>query len=86
MKTRQAKKIVKNQTIICRKRQDQAAKVRTAGRIDYGEPTYQKALRIILRKMDRELAVRAPGAIERLAELNRQKNAARLRALIAGAA
>lgn len=86
MTSRQAKKIVKNQIITCRKRQDQAAKIRTAGRIDYGEATYRKALRIILRKMDRELTERQPGAISRLADFNRQRNAARLQMLIDKAA
>lgn len=83
MNKRQAKKIVKNQSITCRARLDKPAKVRTAGRIDYGEAKYRKALRIVLRKMDRELEERAPGAIERLAELNRQRNTARLQMLIA---
>ena len=86
MNKRQAKKIVKNQAITCRARLDKPAKVRTAGRIDYGEAKYRKALRIVLKKMDQELVERAPGAIDRLAALDREKTAARLQMLIARAA
>lgn len=86
MKTRIAKKIVKRHAIRCRRRIDGPEDITTGGRAPYAEGVYQKALRIILRKMDRELKERAPGAIERLAGLNRERNAARLRMLIARAA
>lgn len=86
MKTRQAKKIVKRQAIRCRRRIDGPEDITTAGRRSYGEATYQKALRIVLRKMDRELTERKPGAIERLARLDKEKTAARLNMLIARAA
>ncbi|MFZ9155800.1 MAG: hypothetical protein ACO22A_05565 [Schleiferiaceae bacterium] len=85
MKTRQAKKIVKRHAIRCRRRIDGPADVLTGGEIAYAEGVYQKALRIIHRKMDRELQDREPGAIERLAQLNRDRNAARLAVLIARA-
>lgn len=80
MTSRQARKIVKRQAIRYRRRIGGPENI-TAGGHDYGEAAYQKALRIVLRKMDRELRERRPGAIARLAELNRQRNALRLRAL-----
>lgn len=86
MKTRQAKKIVKRQAIRCRRRIDGPEDILTGGSRTYSEATYRKALRIILRKRDKELTERKPGAIDRLADLNRQQNAARLAVLIARAA
>ena len=82
MRTRQAKKIVKRQIIRCRRRIDGPEDITTGGRASYAEGVYQKALRIILRKMDRELKERAPGAIERLAGLNRERNALRVAELV----
>lgn len=81
MKTRQAKKIVKRHAIRCRRRIDGPTDVLTGGEITYAEGVYQKALRIINRKIDRELTERKPGAIERLAQLNRDRNAARVEVL-----
>lgn len=82
MKTRQAKKIVRRQAIRCRRRIDGPEDVTTAGTRIYPEGTYQKALRKVLRKMDRELTERRPGAIERLAGLNRERNALRVAELV----
>lgn len=86
MKTRIAKKIVKRHAIRCRRRVDGPEDVTTGGRHTYPEATYQKALRIIHRKMDRELTERKPGAIERLAGLNKERNAIRVQYLKARAA
>lgn len=85
MTSRQAKKIVKRQAIRCRRRIDGPEDTLTGGSRVYSEATYRKALRIILRKRDKELTERKPGAIERLADLNREQNAARLAVLIARA-
>ena len=83
MKSRQAKKIVKRHAIRCRRHIDGPEDITKGGRRSYPEATYRRALRIIHRKMDRELTERKPGAIERLAGLNQERNAARLRMLIA---
>lgn len=86
MKTRQARKIVKNQAIRCRRRIDGPEDVTTAGRHAYPEATYQKALRVIHRKMDRELTDRQPGAIARLAALDAERTQARIEVLKARSA
>jgi hypothetical protein len=83
MTSRQAKKIVKRNAIRYRRRADGPEDMGT-GHV-YSESTYRKALRIILRKMDRELVERQPGAIERLAALNAKRNAARVNLLISRA-
>lgn len=83
MKTRIAKKIVKRQAIRCRRRIDGPEDITTAGAIAYVESTYRKALRILHRKLDREMMAREPGAIRRMASINQDLNAARLQVLIA---
>lgn len=83
MNTRQAKKIVKSQTIECRIQFNGAATIRTGGRNSYAEGQYRKAIGIHLRDLDREAAERTPGAIERCANLNRKMNAERVAYLIA---
>jgi hypothetical protein len=86
MTQRQARKIVKNQAIRCRRRIDGPEDVTTAGRHRYPEATYRKALRIIHRKMDRELVERKPGAISRLAALDAERTQARIEVLTARSA
>lgn len=83
MKTRQAKKIVKRHVIRCRRRIDGPENIVTGGSTAYAEGVYQKALRIIHRKMEREMKAREPGAIRRMASLNMERNAARLAVLMA---
>jgi hypothetical protein len=56
MTTRQARKIVKNHMVHCRSRIDGPEDVTTAGRTQYPEGTYRKALRIVLRSLDRRIA------------------------------
>jgi hypothetical protein len=86
MKTRQAKKIIQRQAIRCRRRIDGPEDVTTAGRRTYPEATYRKALRVIHRKMDRELTDRKPGAISRLAALDAERTQARIEVLKARSA
>lgn len=81
MNTRQAKKVVRNQAIQCRRHYDGPADIRTAGRVNSPESRYCVALRIHLRKLDRETTERAPGAIERCADLYRQMTADRITCL-----
>jgi hypothetical protein len=85
MTSRQAKKIVKRHVIRCRRRIDGPANITTAGVHTYAEGVYQKALRILLRKLDREASAREPGAIQRIAAINQGINAARLQVLKARA-
>lgn len=86
MTSRQAKKIVKRQAIRCRRRIDGPEDITTAGRHTYPEATYRKALRVIHRKMDRELTEREPGAIARLAALDAERTQARIEVLKARSA
>jgi hypothetical protein len=83
MKTRIAKKIVKRHAIRCRRRIDGPEDITTAGGHAYAEGVYQKALRILHRRLDKELTAREPGAIRRMAAINQELNAARLAVLIA---
>ncbi len=86
MTSRQAKKIVKKQMVLCRFHFDGPEKVLTAGVYSYAEGVYQKALRIIHRKMDREMKAPADGSIARLADLMAEQTAARVQVLIRRAA
>ena len=85
MTSRQAKKIVNNQAIYCHD-WSSGALIATGGRYSYPEARYRKALRIVLKKMDRELQLRKPGAIARLAALDAERTQARIEVLKARSA
>jgi hypothetical protein len=82
MKTRIARKIVKTQEIRCRSRFGGPENIRTAGRISFPEAKYQKALRLLLRRMDRETAKPSDGSVMRCAGIQKEMTAARLKMLI----
>ena len=82
MKTRQAKKIVRNQIIRCRSRMEGPEDIVTGGRKDYGRARYDKAMRLLLRKLDRERKDPKDGAIARIGKIHSQMNWARVQYLI----
>ena len=86
MKKRQAKKIVKQNLICCARYFGGPEQVATAGSIQYPEHTYRKALHTLLRQMEREARIKAPGCIERMAEINNDMTQERLRYLVGKAA